>query len=186
MFESLWAALAGGAGTGLLGAVFSQMSDYFKQRQLHAHQLKMRELDLREMDAEHKYRIRDREIEGAAREAEAETQALVASHASDRATYLSVLGALRSDAAEIVAAVAMSCVDLLRGVVRPALTIYLIWQVEQVRAEVRAVLDGVGLQAFDAGQALDLYAQVVLTILYLAATALFWWFGTRNKLKAPR
>lgn len=185
MFESLWAPLAGGAGTGLLGAVFSQVSDYFKQRQLHAHQLKMRELDLREMDAEHKYRVREREIEGAAREAEVDAQALVSSHSSDRATYLSVLGTLRSGAAEIVAAVAMSLVDLLRGIVRPALTIYLIWQVEQVRAEVRAVLAAAGLDGLDVGQALELYAQVVLMILYLAATALFWWFGTRNKLKAP-
>jgi hypothetical protein len=72
-------------------------------------------------------------------------------------------------------------VDFVRGMTRPGLTLYLIWEVHKTRAEIEAILAEAGVSGISIGEAIGVYTLVVETILFLVTTAVTWWFGTRTK-----
>jgi hypothetical protein len=72
---------------------------------------------------------------------------------------------------------------MFRGIVRPALTVYLCVLTTYVWLQVHQVLDK---QPLSGSEALQIWQLIVGTILYLTTTCVLWWFGTRNKQQVPQ
>jgi hypothetical protein len=73
--------------------------------------------------------------------------------------------------------------DVVRGLVRPGLTVYLCVLTTMIYLQARELI---GKEDLNPDQALALEGQIVNTILYLTTTCVLWWFGTRNKQKPPK
>lgn len=76
----------------------------------------------------------------------------------------------------------LTLVDVVRGLIRPALTAYLAYITTSIWFEVRRVTN---LQQLSPDQAMQILLLVVDTILYLTTTCVTWWFGTRNVQVPP-
>lgn len=74
-------------------------------------------------------------------------------------------------------------IDCLRGIVRPALTLYLCALTTYIWWQVRQLISKEDLVAADV---LEVWRLVVQTILYLTTTCILWWFATRNTQSAPK
>ena len=158
-----------GVGTGLLGSVVTNVSDYFEQRRKNKHELAMRRLDIEEMDKDYEHR-KDLKAQ--------ETQAVVQqkSYGHDARSYTEGMR-IKSGWLKVP----LVFVDFVRGLVRPALTVYLIVLVWLTFNRVEGVIDSAGMEAIKPQEALVIFAGVVDMILYLAATAVTWWYGTRPR-----
>ncbi len=166
--------LTGGL-TGVIGSLFSNISDIWKRHQDRKQELELKKLDMQMMDKEWEYRSRQTEVEGENRVRESADNLREASYAHDSLRYAT---GLKIKSAWLSGLLVL--VDVVRGLIRPALTVYLIWLVRNTRAEVRAVIDAAGgVQALDVTTAVQVYRSIVEMILYLAATCVTWWFGTR-------
>lgn len=74
-------------------------------------------------------------------------------------------------------------VDWLNGIMRPALTIYLVGASSYITYLAWRIMQDVGLGTFTAAQALGIFQQVTSTMIYLAVSAVTWWFGDRTMSK---
>ncbi|SKA81962.1 hypothetical protein, partial [Desulfobaculum bizertense] len=72
-------------------------------------------------------------------------------------------------------------VDVVRGLTRPALTVFMLWMVWNTRCQVEDVIARAGLERLDISLAMDLEKRIVCTILYLAGLSVAWWFGDRGR-----
>lgn len=156
MWEFLGSILSGGV-TGLLGVVLSFASDYFKARQRNAQEITLlieqrKIIELEIASAERVEIVRA----DAAREV-AESSAFAASIAADRAAYS------RGESPWLV------LVDVVRGLVRPSVTLYL--------CALISVL-------YFATESPALRHEIQSTSLYLATAAVLWWFGSRAGKRA--
>lgn len=175
------AVLSGGA-TGILGAAVQRYADY-KNRQLdlqaqasrQAHEAAMRDADAKIMAQEWAARTQVATIEGETREAEADARAIEASYQLEPKQYSGSVKPTRGQGWLLV------LLDVLRGVVRPGLTIYLCALTTLIYVEVQPL----SARLFT-DQAAAAYQLVIGTILYLFTTVTLWWFGTRNKGAQPK
>lgn len=177
MISALTSLISGGA-TGLLGSVISNVTDYFEAKQKRKHQLEMRKLDLEEMDREYSFQKGMAEQEQNFQLEERSYDIQEKSYDHDSAAYSK---GLQIEKWWLKAMLVF--VDFVRGLVRPALTIFLIWLVWDTRHEVQAVIDAAGMSAISPEKAMATYTMVIDMILYMASTAMAWWFGTRPKSK---
>lgn len=180
--------LAGGA-TGLIGVVAQRWADY-KNKQLDLQLEKQRgelELAKRDKDAvilaqEWAGRVRVADVEAGAKMDEAESKAFSASFQHDKAAYSTgALDKLKGWWGQLMRFL-LGMVDVIRGLVRPGLTVYLCVVTTLMYLEASRRLCATDLTA---AQALELVKMIVATVLYLTTTCVLWWFGTRNKQAAP-
>ncbi len=172
MLDAVASMLTGGA-TGLLGSLFTGVFRYFEEKRKEEHEIAMRKLDMEEMDREWQYRNRMADREAATRLEESADSLMRSSYKNDVATYS------RWHDIPPWGVIPLLVVDLVRGLVRPSLTVLLIAIVWSTREEVLGVLAATGVDGLSPSMALSIYQDVVQTILYCATTALLWWFGTR-------
>ena len=168
MFGAISSLLTGGA-TGILGSVMSNVTDFMEQRRKNQHELELRKLDIQEMEKEYEHRK-----EVTAQQTQAKAQQTSYEH--DTRAYSSGIK-VKSPWLKTP----LIFVDLVRGLVRPALTIYLIALVWFVFKRAQGVLEESGLETLQPQEALAIYSTIIDMILYLAATAVTWWFGTRPR-----
>ena len=150
-----------GGATGLLGTALSAGLKLFERAQAQKHELKLRELDLRHLAAEAASAERIAAIEAESAETAAEWAGLQASYreAASRWTEGQTLTPAQSWLLVLV--------DVVRGLMRPGLTVVLIGYVGW--AYHTSTLNA---------------AQIISTILYLATACVLWWFGSRQVEKA--
>lgn len=167
----------GGGITGLVGSITQHILE-FKTKKLeleanrdkYAHEESMVKAEAEVLAQEWAARTKVAEIESAAKVETADSAAFAASfneparyaeHVTDKQNWF------------------MVGLDVLRGMVRPCLTLYLcaITTLLYLKAE-RLIPAGLSSE-----QALGLVDQIINTILYLTTTCVLWWFGTRNKQK---
>lgn len=108
-------------------------------------------------------------------EAAADAQVQAASYGTDQAAYLTP--AVLASGSRL-ARVAMGLVDFTRGMTRPLLTAYLVIVAHLMYRDMTRLMAERG-QALTAAEVQALVLQVIGTLLYLATTAVVWWFGTR-------
>lgn len=177
--------LAGGV-TGLLGGVVQKVYEYKTrsleaemQRDREAHEIALRRVDAEIMQQEYAARIRVAETEAAGKEAVADGEAFQASLTSEPVRY--------SDSSRLTPAQMwlMVALDAIRGIVRPALTLYLCGISTLVYLQARSLI-GPGAAALSSEQAVELVRLTVDTLLYLTSTCVLWWFGSRSKERAQR
>lgn len=184
MFLSILGSLFAGGATGLLGVVFQRAFDWLHEREVlkqkqadQQFELEKRKIDIQVTQAEWAGRTRVAETEAGAAKDVAETQAFATSLLKEPERYSSVSSLTWGQNWILV------LLDFLRGVIRPALTVYLCalttyvwWQVKQL----------ISTEDLDPDAVLEIWKMVVNTILYLTTTCILWWFGTRNKSPQPK
>lgn len=96
------------------------------------------------------------------------------------------LGAITGFFAQVFATFIMlgfAFIDWMRGFMRPALTIYLVGASTWLTYMAWGILEKAQGGAITITTAEDVFAQVVSTIIYLAVSAVTWWFGDRTMSK---
>lgn len=188
--QGLLAILSGGA-TGLLGVIFQRIFDHWKNKQeldkLKAqqdHEEKMKRIDIELMKEEWAQRVKVAQVEGETARDVADANAFAASLTSEPKRYSEGVKAGKVGGFLLILA------DVLRGTVRPGLTIYLAWIATSLYIDSRRALDlaqvTLELGSFDLPAVVDMHRQIVFTLLYLFTTCCLWWFGTRNKAPQPK
>lgn len=167
------ASLLSGGLVGLLGSIFTNVTDLFKKRQEHKQELALRKLDIEMMDKEYQYQQRSAELEADTRLQESADDLVSASYEHDQRSYS------KGFTPSIVGRFFLVLVDVIRALIRPVLTGFLIWQVHATRLEVQEVLSRAGIAGINLVEALAIYKEVIQMTLFLASVAITWWFGTR-------
>ncbi len=159
--DILLSLLTGGA-TGIVGTALSAGFNYFGSRQKNKQEIELRKLELQEMRQEAAIAERVTAMELEAATTQAEYAGLQASYreASTRWTA----GAELTPAQTWL----MVVVDVVRGLMRPMITVVLMGYVGWIYAETLA----------------DPSSPVVSTVLYLTTASVLWWFGSRQTEKA--
>lgn len=145
--------LTGGA-TGLIGTALSGVMKFFTNKQEQSHELKVMEMELRHMDKEAEVALKIEEKKQEGKEAQAAWAGLEASYREAGQRWST------GDSGWIVA------VDVVRGLMRPLLTLALV------------VLMGT-IYFIHGPDNPTMQEQIVATVLYLATSAVLWWFGSR-------
>ena len=73
--------------------------------------------------------------------------------------------------------------DWLNGIMRPALTLYLMGGATYITYLAWKIMELSGLETMTAIQAVAIFQQVTSTMIYLAVSAVTWWFGDRTMSK---
>ena len=181
--QGLLAIVSGGA-TGILGVIFQRVFDHWKQKQeldkikaIHAHEVAMKKADAEIMAQEWAARTKVAQVEGETAREVADAQAFAASFAMEPQRYSEGVKAGKVSGFLLILA------DVIRGIVRPGLTIYLAWIATALYNDSQRLLAGTGMQAT---MLVGMHQQIVFTLLYLFTTCCLWWFGTRNKAPQPK
>jgi len=103
--------------------------------------------------------------------------ALNASIAADRATYSEKIVDKMGGGAAVVGFL-LALVDVIRGLVRPAITLYFVYFVAKLWADVKVDILA-KIKTVGETMGVMLTVRVVDAALFLALTAVGWWFGTR-------
>ncbi len=162
--------LLGGGVTGVLGSVISLGADYFKSKQQEQAkvkeaeiQLKIQEFELEKVKLLNTQHIKEIELETAARAESLNSQSLIESFSSDKATYVDKLPG--NQAPWITGLLAI--VDFYRGLIRPttttAYTLVFLWLCYHMADIISKTLS----------------VSVGETFLYLTVSVTLWWFGSR-------
>jgi len=178
MFGLLGSILTGGA-TGLLGSIVSGVFG-FMNKKLDIQKLKLqfdqavslKQLDMQIGQMEWANKIKVQEIVSDAEVQVEDSKTLRESlwKEPDRYSDPSKMGS--------VGEAIMEMLDFFRGLIRPALTVYLCALTTVIYYKVHAAGGNLSLQ-----QAYEMYAMVIETILYLTTTCVLWWFGSRMNNK---
>jgi len=185
MFTSL---ISGGL-LGIVGSLFTNLFDFYKKKQEDKQKLALKQqadtqaladkrLDIEMMDKEYAFResIADKEME---KDLQVSADSLqTASYQMDKATYVNkkTVGGFTN--------FLLGMVDVLRGLVRPVMTGYMVWEVHVMRVTVESLIAKAGIDIMTATVALGIYTNIVDLILFLASASFSWWFGTRSKATA--
>ena len=169
--------VVGGGATGILGVIAQRFADY-KNRQLDiqleekkfAHEVELKKVDAEIMEKEWAARTKVAEVETAGASDVADSQAFAASYSLEPKRYSSETMTAGQNWLMVI-------LDFMRGIVRPALTIYLCLLVTLLYREAHDLMD----TPLTGDQKYDLIVKIVYTVLYVWTTCTLWYFGTRNK-----
>jgi len=179
--QSIGAILAGGA-TGILGSLISLAGEFKKIKEQHRHEEKMQEIAIKSMEIEAKLKLEQTVAEGEIKEELAALETLRSSYDHDKATYFQKSGIRWLDG---MVAFGMGTVDLVRGLIRPVITILMALVAIEVHNELIVMMAQME-QPISPEQAAIIYANLNNVILYITTTVILWWFGTRAGASSMR
>ena len=174
---ALGSILTGGA-TGLIGAAVTRYADYKLEALRMEHKREEIKLQNEQIRIEGEVRTRVAETEAAGAAEVASYEALSASYKADTATYL-------AKAQGKVSAFFMGLVDWVRGMTRPALTGYLSLLTTWIAFSLYGMVGELQTQQLlmNETQLVQMWWDVINMVLYLTATSVLWWFGSRPKAR---
>lgn len=176
MGDLLVTILSGGA-TGLLGTLFSGVSGYFKQKAAFAHEESMARLRLDEQKMEIEGKIQVTVEEGKIATALADAKLQESSYKHDKRAYIK--GAVSSFWRGLLA-----MVDVIRGLMRPSITTYMMVLTTIMYLDVLRMVQG--LDSMPPEFLLKVLEKIILMVIYVTTTCIFWWFGSRVKTIQPK
>lgn len=161
--------LGGGALGGIVGAIASIFKGAQERKQKEAemsHEYRMTELSLKDSAQQqaHEIGMADKGIERAQAEGAIESDI-----AETEVFGKSIVSGLKDTG--------IAFVDAIRGLMRPAITVYVLGVATYLAINV-AVLVG-GLESLDRDYVLQLYARIIDDLMFLTMLAVSWWFGSR-------
>jgi hypothetical protein len=174
MFEVITSGIGsilGGGITGLVGAGLTAYTEIKKQESLFKHDENMAELDQAMTKLEIQGRLKIAETESQALQEIATSDVLQKSFEADRAQYATGRTAANSKW--------FIWVDVIRGLVRPTLTIYMMLVITLIYLQVINLVGGI--EGMSANQATGMLAGIIDSLLYITTTIVLWWFGSRTK-----
>lgn len=161
------AELLSGGLVGLFGSMVTNVTDYMKARQKNSHDLELRKLDILALEKEAAFRL-----------SESADKLMSDSYANESIVSQALATRLAPSKLSSFIFVLLECV---RALVRPVLTLYLIYQVYLLQSNINDVLMRANIASLDITVAIDMYSEIVRMILFLSSTSIAWWFGTRVK-----
>ncbi len=181
MLESVISLLGGGI-TGVLGATVQRVYE-FKSKKLDIelqkakfeNEIALRKVDSEIMDKEWAARVHVAEIEGASKADVADSGAFAAALTNEPKLFSEKVTELSRGQAWL-----MVLLDVLRGIVRPGLTLYLAAVTTAMYIKASHILNA---DMIIPEMAYGLVRDITQTVLYLFTTATLFYFGVRNKEK---
>tara|TARA_Y100000310_G_C20510674_1_gene728678 strand:+ start:332 stop:883 length:552 start_codon:yes stop_codon:yes gene_type:complete len=173
MFDFLGAigSVATGGIAGLIGTGISQFMEHRKRKAEYAFKLSSRRLDMEMMDKRAKLNIQEKGVDAdIAVEVEA-GKAFRESHKKDRASYIS------PTTDNPIVQILLGIVDFIRGLIRPAATVFFSYITWNITNELLVALGGI--KELPQDQMIELLNLTIQTILFITTTCILWWFGTR-------
>jgi len=185
-----------GGVTGLIGNAFTTWFKYKNAKMEYEHEQKMVGLKTQAMiqAAQMKIQVTRAEIEGEIEKVDAEAfttsqevgskqlfsekwvdMIMAAGNGKYTGWFFKLLGTL-------IAAL-FAFVDWLNGFMRPALTIYLVGGSTMITYMAWKIMEASGLGTMSTTEAIGIFSQVTSTMIYLAVSAVTWWFGDRTMSK---
>ncbi len=164
-------AVSGGL-TGLLGTVFSGLMMWKENADKRAFEIEMRKMDISERKAEAEITLKQIEAESEAARVQGELTAFTASLNSDRASY-----SVGTDKH-----LALVIVDVVRGLIRPVLTVALVWVMTVVTFDV--IEASGGYEDFISREGSQVGSELIGALIYMTTTAVLWWYGARSVSKS--
>jgi len=185
-----------GGVTGLIGNAFTTWFKYKNAKMEYTHKEKMVDLETQAMmkEAEMQIQVTKSRIEGEIELADAAaftTSQKVGSQKLFHEKWIDMImeagkrkwtGWFYRFMGTMIAA-AFAFVDWLNTAMRPTLTIYLVGGSTYITYLSWQILQKAGVEMITATQALDIFQQVTSTMIYLAVSAVTWWFGDRTMSK---
>lgn len=160
-FFGFLSSATGGALFGWVGALGNRYFDYLTAKlQLERERIKG-EYDVKLLGMEIEGRTKVAAVEGEYDVQEAAMSLQAASYAADKATYH------------------IWAVDAVRGLIRPAITLWLVYLASQLYAAVETSLPNKVLTSAQTMAIIDWF-------LFTTGTCISWWFGTRPAQKLPK
>jgi hypothetical protein len=185
-----------GGVTGLIGNAFTTWFKYKNAKLDHQHKEKMVALETRAMIEESKMQIKvtQARIEGEIELADAaafDTAQKVGNKQLFSEKWVDMIMANRDrkytgwffGLMGTLIAAGFAFVDWLNGMMRPALTMYLIGGATYITYLAWEIMQAAGLTMMTTAQAVGIFQQVTSTMIYLAVSAVTWWFGDRTMSK---
>ena len=191
MFETILGVLgsaAGGSFIGMIGTAIKGFQEYKDRQTERRHELEMRRLDQEDMRLEAELAIKQTEAEYAGKAHLATVEGAIAldiaaaelqgkSYDNDQATYSKgVVNTLTGYFGNLMRAL-LVFVDVARGLMRPGITVYLIVIESLICYQLYQLL--LKFNAPPAEETMKLFIVVVNSVVFLTATAVTWWFGSR-------
>ena len=193
MLESIAGALAsGGWGpviggiTGFAGGIVNKWMAYkVKKLEIKDNEsARAHNKEMASLNNSHMLALAEKEIDGRANQASLEGEIDIAkidlnnlglSIGADERTYSDETAQQKS----VVVMYAMAFVDWVRGMVRPVLTVGLVWGTWEIYSEMAGFLETVNAGGLPVNVVIQLVIITVVAILTLTATAVGYWFGSR-------
>lgn len=171
MWESLVSILTTTGTGGILGVLGSWLTKREERKNLeikYKHEKELAEIRNKEaeIEAKHELAMADKDYERA--ELEGEQQI------SEKE-----LDVLKVSLKEQGMLYGIGFVDAVRGMMRPLITIYLLIIATFVTLHINEVVGGLKVFDGDPQELIDTYKEVINQVLFLTATAVTWWFGSR-------
>jgi hypothetical protein len=182
--------------TGFFGNIITSVANYKMQKLTNEQQRFMAEIDLKKMDKEKEIMLAEAEANMRITEVETEAQMDI----SDSQAYLESIKQAEkqglSDAMQqklldkggfasvmgVVLAFFLGLVDLLKSIVRPGLTLYLMGLTTYITILAWNVLDA-KKDVVGPEQAQKIFENVTTIVIYLTVSCVTWWFGDRRMAK---
>lgn len=176
---------ASGGLLGLAGTGIQALLKFFEVREEKKTQIALRELDIRELEMERQLAMQQAEIdlekireqaagELAVIEERVAGEVMTASYEADRASYSLESVQRLTGFWKNLAGFALAVVDVVRGLMRPLITVYSLWLLSAIGWLMYTAADGV-IPEMPA-----LWLEVVQAVILLATTSVTWWFGSRQ------
>lgn len=155
-----------GALLGLVGSYLTRQQEQQKQKVEHAHELKMRELDLQSMELENKHRLEllDKNID----------LTKVEYSGKEDVTYASAFVESQKNADEHSS---IKLVEIAKSMMRPVITVFLLVASTLVICQLAYIING--FETFDKAEVLDIFKTAILELIFITSTCVTWWFGSR-------
>lgn len=168
LLGSIGSIFSGGL-VGLIGSGITAWSDYKKQKLMFEHDEKMAQLEMDRDEQKYNFEMRKVQAEVEGEKEVAREESLQASHNSDKATYSNVSQNW-----------VFFIVDAIRGLVRPVLTVMSAIIMWSLYSDLQVMYDS--MENLTATDVKDLFSHTINVILFIATTAITWWFGGRSKV----
>jgi len=173
VIEGLISLLSGGI-TGVVGSGITKYAEY-KTKQLDLQgELSKSQVELQQMQLETQRQLQLKDKDNEVELAKSADQVLSTSFDADAAKYLQA-----AVGAGPITRGLMATVDFIRGLMRPLITIYLISVTSWIVFTLYNLVERLLVTSPDSAEMVGIWAQVVNMVLYLTATAVTWWFGSR-------
>ncbi|MES9949823.1 MAG: hypothetical protein ABW118_12750 [Candidatus Thiodiazotropha sp.] len=176
---------ASGGLLGLAGTGIQALLKYFEVREEKKTQIALRELDIRELEMERQLAIQQAEIDLekireqsagdlAVMEERVAGEVMTASFEADQASYSLESVQRLTGIWKNLAGFFLAIVDVVRGLMRPLITLYSLW-----------LLTAIGWLLYKAANGVIpelpvLWLEIVQAVILLATTSVTWWFGSRQ------
>ncbi len=185
MLEFLTAGVIGTI-TGIVGNAITAFTNYKTQKLKNVHDVAMAELDMKmiKVEADASIKVTKAKVEGEVELAEVDAMkssySMLSSDLFDKAYMKYIMERSWLAWCAVPITLMFALVDFLKHMARPALTYYLVGATTWITILSWKLMAGA---TFTGDQAFDLFKLVVMTVIYLTASCVGWWFGDRRVSK---